>query len=144
MTLDTHQRLVNTLAVEEGYRKSAYQDSLGFWTIGYGRLIDAGKNAGLSKAEAQYLLDNDVYECIRNLTPYEWYVGQDEIRQAALVDMAFNLGVHGLLGFPHFLAAIQAKDYPTAASHLKGSLWHQQVGPRADRIMAQITTGVWP
>lgn len=145
VNLDTHKQLVGALIFDEGYRKSAYQDSLGFWTIGYGRLIDAGKNAGLSKAEAAYLLDNDVYETIRDLTPYEWYVGQDDVRQAALANMAFNLGVEALAKeWPHFTAAMLARDYPLAASILTGSLWRKQVGPRADRIIHMIETGTWP
>ena len=54
-----------TLGIEqikrhEGLVLHAYKDSLGFLTIGYGRLIEKAKHGGISEAEAEYLLQNDV------------------------------------------------------------------------------------
>ena len=43
--------LLSILIDHEGSEKSAYQDTLGYWTIGHGRLIDKRKNAGLSEEE---------------------------------------------------------------------------------------------
>lgn len=144
MSPETQQRLTAQLAREEGYRKSAYQDSLGYWTIGYGRLIDGRKGAGLSLEEAAYLLGNDITSVLEHLAAYPWFTDQDEVRQAALADMAFNLGVEGLQReWPHFLGAMALKDYPRAGDILEHSLWRQQVGPRAERIIKQIRTGEW-
>ena len=47
---------VDLLIAEEGEKLSAYQDSMGFWTIGVGRLIDARKGGGISQEESRYLL----------------------------------------------------------------------------------------
>ena len=44
---------------EEGLVLHAYEDHLGYLTIGYGRLIDKRRGGGISKAEAEYLLLND-------------------------------------------------------------------------------------
>src|SRR5205807_1406002 len=38
-----------------------------------------------------------------------------EPAQAALFDMAYNLGIGGLKKFPHMLAAVDAADWDTAA-----------------------------
>jgi lysozyme len=52
--------LIAELRRDEGVDRSAYQDHLGFWTIGVGRLIDRRKGGGLSDEEIDYLLQNDV------------------------------------------------------------------------------------
>ncbi len=74
----------------------AYQDSLGFWTIGIGRMIDHRKGGGITQAESLYLLDNDIRK-IRDglLDELPWLDELDEIRFWALVNMAFNLGIPG-------------------------------------------------
>ena len=55
----------------EGFVSNAYKDSLGYLTIGYGRLIDKSKGGGISETEAEYLLANDVngvYEALNRLS----------------------------------------------------------------------------
>ena len=57
--------------------------------------------------------------------------------------MAFNLGVEGLLAFRHTLEAVEAGDYPLAAERMLGSQpWAQEVGRRAERLAAQMRTGL--
>lgn len=49
------------------------------------------------------------------LAEFPHYAALDTIRQAALLDIAFNVGAHGLMGFHRMLAAIVAADWATAA-----------------------------
>lgn len=138
------QKLVAQLKVDEGFVGHAYQDSLGYWTIGYGRLVDANKGGKITVDEGTYLLCNDVASKETELQAYDWYTSQDSVRQAALLNMAFNLGVPGLLKFPIFLGHMQAHEYELAAQALEPTKWHKQVGVRADRVIALIRTGQWP
>ena len=118
----------------EGVRLHAYQDSLGFWTIGIGRLIDKRRGGGISHDEALFLLDNDIAETIGELrAALPWFLREDEIRQRAMIDLAFNLGVPGLLKFRNTLAAWERNDYAAAARGLEKSLWYRQVGRRGPR-----------
>ena len=71
----------------------------------------------------------------------DWRTALNEARQRAFVNLAFNMGQAKLEGFPHFLVALKAGDYELAAQNLADSLWHKQVGPRAERIEAMIRTG---
>jgi len=144
MTPEDQARLLAQLKVDEGCRLYAYSDSLGFLTIGYGRLIDRKKGGQISQGEAEYLLGNDINRTENELSQYGWFNAQDSVRQAALADMAFNLGTMGLLHFPHFLGYLQAKDYVNAVKELIDTPWRVQVGVRADRIIKLIETGVWP
>jgi len=144
VTNDDQIRLRAQLKSDEGCVLYAYPDSLGFTTVGYGRLLDHRKGGGISESEAEYLLDNDICKVGIALAPFAWFQAQDSVRQAALVNMAFNLGVPGLLHFPHFLGFMASKDYTQAVAELVDTPWHKEVGARADRIMALISSGSWP
>lgn len=143
MSIDT-DKLLARLKADEGEVLHAYLDPLGVTTIGIGRNIDGNHGGGITHDEAMYLLQNDVERVLAQLLPFAWFSAQDDVRRAALVMMAFNLGIVGLLHFPHFLGFMAVKDYADAVSELIGTPWHAQVGARADRIVHMITTGAWP
>lgn len=67
-----------------------------------------------------------------------WVAQLSEPRQRALTDMAFNLGVDGLLEFTTFISLMQSGDFGGAANDLNTTLWAKQVGSRANRIEALI------
>lgn len=122
----------------------AYQDSLGYWTIGVGHLIDKQKAGTIPQEISRALLRLDIAAKTAELfQKLPWVAGLDSVRQGVLLNMSFNLGVDGLLKFEHFLAALEAKDWPTAAAEMLNSLWVKQVGDRARRLAEQIKTGVW-
>lgn len=136
--------IIDQLKREEGVRASAYQDSLGYWTIGVGRLIDARKGGGLSDDEIEYLLANDVRKKtaeVRAALP--WFDSLNEPRQAVLVGMAFQMGTAGLLGFKQTLGAVRDEKYANAAGLMLQSSWAKQTPGRANRLARQMETGEW-
>lgn len=134
--------LKKQLRKSEGFVPHAYQDSLGFWTIGIGRLIDKRKGGGITEEEADYLLENDIGKKERELDArLPWWRDLDEVRQRILVDMAFNLGVDGLLAFKNTLAHVKAGRWAEAAAGMRKSLWARQVKSRADRLAKAMETG---
>ncbi len=141
--------LVEQLKRDEGEKKKsgrhvAYQDHLGYLTLGYGRLIDERRGGGLSDAEAEYLLDNDIGACKQALqVRLPWFVSLSETRQAALINMAFQLGVNGLLQFKKTLSLIEKKEYHKASKEMMDSLWARQTPSRAMRVSRQLRTGEW-
>jgi lysozyme len=62
-------------------------------------------------------------------------------RKLALIDMAFNLGMKGLLKFTHFLLSMEAGDYQAASRQMLESLWAEQVGYRAIELAEMIKEG---
>jgi lysozyme len=132
------------LARDEGYRQFAYEDSEGFWTVGIGRCIDRRKGKGLSLAEAEMLLENDIRDFTADLlVALPWAMTLDAARLGALVNIAFNVGVQGLLGFKKALAAMEKDQYQEARTHFLDSKWARQVGHRASRLADQIGDGEW-
>ena len=125
----------------EGFVPHAYQDHLGYWTIGIGRLIDERRGGGISQAEAMMLLNNDIARVVRALEPIDGFTRAPEPIQQALVNMGFQLGIGGLLGFRRMWAAIDHADYETAAREALDSRWAQQTPERAEEIAEIIRRG---
>lgn len=136
--------LAQMLEGEEGRRRAAYQDSLGYWTIGVGRLIDARKGGGLTDEEIDYLLANDIKRKTTEVSAaLPWISSLSGARQAVLIGMAFQLGTAGLLTFKNTLAKIQAGDFKGAADNMLMSKWATQTPERAKRMANQMETGSW-
>jgi len=138
------EQLLKQLKRDEGLVSSAYQDHLGYWTIGYGRLVDKRKGGGLSPEESAFLLNNDVDTRIKALeAAFPWFKGMDEARKGVLVNMSFQMGVDGLKAFKNTLASVANGLYEKAASQMLDSLWATQTPERAKRLSDQMKTGEW-
>jgi lysozyme len=137
--------LARQLRGDEDVRPCVYKDSLGFDTIGVGRLVDSRKpGAGLRSDEITYLLNNDIDDRIAALTKaLPWFQNLDDARQGVLLNMAFQMGTPGLLQFKQTLAAVQGGRYDEAAFHMLQSRWSQQTAARAKRLAEQMRTGLW-
>lgn len=133
-TLNLSQ-LEKDLDRDEGFVPHAYQDHLGFWTIGIGRLIDKRKGGGITREEAYYLLRNTLSSSFDEMDKrMPWWRDHPEPVQRALVNMAYQMGVPGLMKFKNTLALIQAKKYNEAADNAMKSLWAKQTPERAKRV----------
>ena len=135
------QILVDMLIRHEGLRLKPYTDTVGKLTIGVGRNLT---DVGISKQEAMYLLHDDIQKVQEQLAEQSWFSGLNEARQMAITDMAFNLGLQGLLGFKKAIAALQAGDFASAASEMLNSKWAEQVGARARELANIVRTGELP
>jgi lysozyme len=136
--------LTTQLNRDEGRKKAAYQDHLGFWTIGVGRLIDVRKDGGLRDDEIDYLLRNDINDRIDALTrALPWFQNLDGARKGVLLNMAFQLGTEGLLAFKNTLEKVRTGDYIGAAGMMLLSKWADQTPGRAQRLAVQMQNGVW-
>ncbi len=137
--------LADQLKRDEGCKSSAYQDGLGFWTIGIGTCIDARKGCGLTDPEILLLFNNRVALAESALAEqFPWTQALDDVRRGALLNMVYEMGIHGLSQFRDFLGKLQAANYPDAASAMLDSTWARSQSPaRAERLAAQITSGQW-
>ena len=136
--------LTTQLNRDEGRRKFVYPDSLGYATIGVGRLVDAKKGGGLRDDEMDYMLRNDINDRVDALTrALPWFQNLDDARKGVLLNMAFQLGTDGLLGFKNTLEQVRTGAYATAASMMLQSKWATQTPERAQRLAKQMETGVW-
>ena len=136
---------MNTSAIREQLKRHegcvlhAYQDHRSYWTIGYGRLIDERRGGGISQAEAETLLTNDIIRVVGELEEKMPRLHRYPERvQTALVDMGYQLGVTGLMKFRKMIAALEEGDYWTAADEALRSRYAQQTPNRASEIAGMI------
>ena len=126
---------------DEGFRSKPYVDSVGKITVGYGINLD---NDPLSEAEGQMLTEGRVRKLIEQLSAQlPWTNDLDDARMGVLTNMAYNLGMGGLLGFKKTLALVQERNYEQASVEMLDSKWADQVGARAQRLSVQMRTGEW-
>lgn len=134
--------LTEMLRRHEGVETYAYKCTGGKITIGVGRNIDRDGGIGLSDDEIDYLLENDIDRCIKELgAAFNWFSDLNEARRDAMIDLAFNLGLPRLLKFKNALAAMAEADYDLAAAEFMDSKWASQVKDRAVEICSMIKTG---
>jgi lysozyme len=118
----------------EGFRGSAYRDTVGKLTIGYGHNLD---DKPISTAAGQFILGEDVDDAMALIYGVckRFGVNFDQLPgkvQLALVDMCFNLGPNKLRYFVNMMQAIAVGDFATASAQAQASLWYKQVGKRGD------------
>ncbi len=135
MTETLRERLIR----HEGLRLRIYRDIRGIISIGVGRNL---QDRGISEEEAFHMLDNDiqwVMEQVDKALP--WSVDLDELRREVLYEMAFQMGLNGLLGFKNTLVAIKDGKYDIAAQGMLNSQWHHQTPERCEELAKIIETG---
>ena len=130
--------VVTRLKTEEGFRATAYTDTTGHLTWGYGCNI----SAGIPPYAAAALLQAQVTEVALSLAANWWWGGLDDVRASVVIDVAFNVGVHGLLQFVNMLSAIGKKDWSTASAELLDSTAAKQLPARYQALAQTLLTGV--
>lgn len=131
------------LVRHEGYVTSIYLDSEGYPTFGVGHLVTETDMEFTwpvgTPVQDQRILDVfhedflDALEDAESLVEGLYNHPDNVIR--VLVNMAFNLGRTRLRGFKNMLAAVEAKDYDTAAAEMVDSKWYRQVKRRGVELV---------
>jgi len=132
-------KLIETLRRHEGVKNTLYKCTSDKWTIGVGRNLE---DVGLSEEEIDMLLLNDIKRTKELMDDYiPWHNDLDEVRQEALINFVFNVGIGTTMKFKNAMAALEEHDYDTAATEMLDSNWAKQVGSRAIEITQMIKTG---
>jgi lysozyme len=131
--------LAAQLTEDEGRRLKIYQDELGYVTVGVGHNMSTD---GISDAICDALLAEDMARAATAVAEnWAWSAQLPDAPWAVLVNLCFNMGPVALAGFVHFLAAMQAGDWPRAAEELQNSAWWGQVGQRGPRMVKRLIGG---
>ncbi len=131
--------LAGELTLDEGKRNKMYLDSRGIPTIGIGHNL---RDVPISDRAVSQIFEDDMAAVLAQLdADIPWYGQLSDARQRVLANMAYNMGIHGLLQFVHMLTALRSGDYEAAAAAMEQSLWARQVPNRAARLAAQMRKG---
>lgn len=117
-------------------RKSAREK---FKTIGADYGLVRHKNIPLTKDQIEHLFDlslMDAYRDVKKLVPSFYSLAPS--RQAALIDMAFNMGRRKLGGFDRTLQAVSKGDWEKASKEIMNSEYGRKLPGRAKRNAARM------
>lgn len=126
---------------DEGFQGKPYVDTRGKTTIAYGLNLD---DAPLTPEEGAMITEVrllDLHEKLAASLP--WIIRLDEAREGVLLNMAYQLGLGGLLGFRRTLSYVEQGDYALASAEMLDSNWAEQTPTRARRLSEQMRTGEW-
>ena len=145
---------IDLLKRHEGFKAKVYLCPAGKQSIGYGYNLEANPlklpnvvleelyENGISWAKAERLLVGEVNRLeILLIRELDYYLQLNEARKAVLLNMAYNLGVNGLMKFKKTLAHIREENYPLAAKEMLNSNWARQVHGRASELSLIMRTG---
>jgi lysozyme len=145
-------RLVTDIKGAEGEKLTAYKDTLGNWTIGYGHLLpkpctpEGWQGFTISQAVCDNYLQEDLAKALKYASSLpEWASCDTTCRQNALEELVFNMGVHTWQEFHQTRAAWLAKNWQAAHDGLLASAWAKEVGPtRSNRLANYVLSGQYP
>lgn len=149
--------VIKMLTVDEGFKDTAYRDTVGKVTVGIGFNMDdsnakviwkyAGipenfelihnKTIPITKESAWKLVNVCVDNCridLHHLFPeFETY---PEGVQLALINLMYNMGLNVFQQFKGFINLVKYLQFEEAAIDLAKTKWATQVGKRKDRVCA--------
>ena len=147
------QEVIAQLTPEEGDKLHVYDDATGLPigpgtvvqghpTISRGVKLDAP--GGLDENESAYLTINRINDAVTELDQaLPWWKSLNDARQRILIDMTYNMGIGGLLGFHDMLDYLHLGEYDLASIQMLNSEWDTEVKARAAHLAEIMKTGVW-
>ncbi|MCE9679598.1 glycoside hydrolase family protein [Shewanella sp. AS1] len=144
---------INLLIAEESFESAPYLCSEGFPTVGFGQRIGpqhadiALYQFKLPKGAALKWLEINVAllvgQVATNPKTAAAFANCNLARQTVLISMAYQMGLKGLAGFTHTLAALADGRWEDAWLHALDSRWAIQTPKRAQRHADVLATGEW-
>lgn len=123
------KNLIENIKESEGFSGTVYKDTLGFDTVGYGTKLP------LSEQEALLILEYRLKAKIKELEQKEPFLNKLPLeKQEILAEMAYQMGVSGVLKFKKMWVALKRFDYKEASKQMLDSTWAVQTPNRAKKL----------
>lgn len=134
-------QLMESTKHHEGKRLKAYQDTKDVWTIGYGTNL---QKLEIDDDLAELWLEEKLTWAEAGVSSQAGYDDANGVRQATMVEMAYQLGVRGSLRFVLFWAAVATGEWKIAASEMLDSHVARVTAPkRWAEMAARMRHGTW-
>jgi len=125
-------KVYESIKKHEGLRLKPYKCPAGKLTIGYGRNLE---DNGITELEAEELLRNDIFRINEELMDsIGQYPSLPLFIKDVLVEMAYQMGVNGLLKFEKTLEFVSQGAYEKASIEMLDSQWAKQTPQRAKTL----------
>ena len=119
---------VKQIREDEGFESKPYQDHLGNWTFGIGFTF-------ITEEESVAVLKLRLSAILASLNAQlHWYADLPIEVKNIMLNMAYQLGVSGLLGFTKTMVLLKNERWVAAADEMLDSKWARQTPERANRL----------
>lgn len=147
------ERLIAHIKTHEGFRAFVYDDATGQPirpgtlvrgnpTIGYGWALNlTPMHQSLADVVLREMAQERIFDLHHRLP---WMNDLDDVRKVALYELAYNLGVDGLLGFEKTIELLRRRKYALAGVELLDSDAARQLPGRYHVLSDMLITGRWP
>jgi len=126
---------IDQIKLDEGFKAQMYKCPSDKWTIGYGFNLESG----ITEEEASLLLTirvNEINKLLRQ--KLDWLIYAEPEVKNVLTNMAYQIGITGLLKFKKTLKYLKSKEYGLASMEMIDSKWFDQTPERAKRLADRI------
>lgn len=115
----------------EGFSHTPYQDTRGYWTIGYGFKCDNKCPEYMTREEADKMMEREYKAAVKRARDFSGYAWGDMsmAQKMVITDMAFNLG-NRIHEFKRLKRALLLQDREGIIREMKDSKWYTQTGRR--------------
>ena len=141
-SLKKHLTLKNKIKKNEGFRDTAYLDSLGYATIGYGHLIKPNEKhlliKKISKKDLLKIFIKDFNGCLNSYEKFYRKKKHDKNIKEVLIEMIFQLGADKQSKFIKMNKYLKKKQLFMASLEMKNSLWYKQTPKRVDGLITSL------
>ena len=135
-------RIIEKIKREEGDKAEMYKCPAGYWTIGAGINLERQEMPQVVRdIWLGIIVDRLDAELESSWLPYNGDPENCDV-DFILFDMAYQMGVTGLMKFKKMLAAIAIEDYDTAADELLNSKYAREDSPNRAKRNADILRGI--
>jgi lysozyme len=151
MALTPLDEIIAQVKTHEGWRGFVYDDATGHAirqgsivkghpTIGWGFCLSADRGSALPKTIGELWLHDLIAErAVQVRTRLPWTVQSlNTVRFGVLVEMAYQMGIGGLLEFERFLTFAEDGQYERAAEAMLDSRWAMRQTPKRAHELAQV------
>lgn len=131
-------KAADKIRLEEGFEPKPYKCTEGKLTLGIGFNLEAIE---MPEHIAMMWLDHILDELTRDLEQESWFRDLNEARKVVILDMAYQLGINGMLKFQKMINALRWERWDEAANELLDSKYAKQTPNRAHRNANILLTG---
>lgn len=115
-----------------GYKTFGYGTNLetsdAFFGVGLDYLIKKINNCKNKETLAVDLLQLEIINCKQALSKHSWFTDNlSEFQKSIFLDLAYNIGVAGVLKFHNMIEAIKQHNYGIACTEMLDSKYHYQM-----------------
>ena len=129
----------------EGLELTPYRDQGNGWAIGYGTQLPKNLSAAergtlsITAEDAKAYAIMDLRRQRAELVNYGWFNALSTEKQNGIAQLAYTMGVDGVLKFHKMIKALEAGDDAKVAAEIRNSDWYKQVKPtRGEFVIRQL------